>query len=357
MTERPPGHSLHDAAQSTTANALAITAITQTHEAPVATLATPWARSGDNGDNGDNTPTAVSQQPATLSRHPSPPLAPAPTSVRRLPNEERQPSQRHQWSPPPQPPQPPPLDFHPYYSVMSETTHNQFYDILRELDPYRNTPKEFIHLLVHAATRDEEIAQALVRLNNDRINNPSTWQPHLPPSFAAQPPLPVQFPSQPWPGTSSPVYETSNADASMSAAPPPAQEYATSLIHPRKRMRNEAAEQHAAPTPATSRFRVNCHRMVMFSGPQQPSPPSTHTGQPWNPTIVQVDAAAAQGLPRTPIPGQQGVPRPATTSTALPNVSAQSVAPTSDANDIDKVVKLINGNKKNSYVSATRTST
>ncbi|KAI0451057.1 hypothetical protein F5B21DRAFT_488447 [Xylaria acuta] len=345
MTEQPPGSPLPDTAQSTTAGVPAPTTSTATPTptptpkppaAPVTTpatvtLATPPAGSIDNGDNTAATPTPgpqqqqrgkPRQQPAILPRHP-PPLAPAPTSARKQTNKDRQPSPPQRQQPPLQPPPP---HFHPYYSLTPETTSDQFYDILRELDPYRTTPKEFIHLLVHAATRDGEIAQALVRLNSDRIKNPSTWQPPLPPTFAAQPPAPSHFPSQPWPGTATPISHPPNVHTSTSAAPVSAQEYATSLIHPRKRRRIEAAEQHAAPTPATSRFRVNCHRMVMFSGPQQPPPPATHAKQPWNPTIVQVDAAAAQRLPPTPLSGQQGVPSPATTSTALPVISVQSVA-------------------------------
>ncbi|TRX97210.1 hypothetical protein FHL15_002004 [Xylaria flabelliformis] len=275
MTEQPPGDSQQDAAQSTTADAPVIATYVVPTSAPVR-LATPLANPGNNGDN---IPTAPM----------SPPLASAPTSVQRLPSEEHQPYQPYQASPPPsqqqqqqqpQPQQEPPPDFHPYYSLTPDPINNQFYDILGELDPYRHTPKEFINLLVYAATRDSEIAQALVRLNSDRVKNPSTWQPHLPPNMIMQPTSPSQFPSQPWPGTSAPISHPPNTHASISPTPPPIHENETSLIHPRKRKRNETAEQHAASTPATSRFRVNCHRMVMFSGPQEPPPPATHTEQP-----------------------------------------------------------------------------
>ncbi|KAI0856414.1 hypothetical protein F4860DRAFT_492966 [Xylaria cubensis] len=276
MTEHPPGDTQQDAAQSTIADAPAIATYVVPTSAP-ARLATPLANPGNNGDNGGNIPTAPM----------SPPLASAPTSVQRLPSEENQPYQPFQASPPPsqhqqqqQQQQQPQQDFHPYYSLAPNPINNQFYDILGELDPYRHTPKEFINLLVYAATRDSEIAQALVRLNSDRIKNPSTWQPHLPPNTIMQPTSPSQFSSQPWPGTSAPI----SHPPSISATPPPIHEYETSLIHPRKRKRNEAAEQHAeqhaASTPATSRFRVNCHRMVMFSGPQEQPPPAAHTEQP-----------------------------------------------------------------------------
>ncbi|KAI1745062.1 hypothetical protein F4680DRAFT_404135 [Xylaria scruposa] len=267
MTEQPPGDSLQDAAQSTTAGPPSIATYIVPTSAPVR-LATPLANPSNNGAD---IPTAPM----------SPSLASALTSVHRLLSEEPQPSQRHQSSPPPlpsqqpsqqppQPPQPPPPDFHPYYSLVGNEVHNQFYDILGELDPFRQTPKEFINLLVYAATRDREVAQALIRLNSDRIMNPSTWQPHLPPSFTTQPTSPPH--AQPWPSP--------NTHATMSTPPLPIHEDATSLLHPRKRKRNEAAEQHVASTSATSRFRVNCHRMVMFSGPQQPPPPATHTEQP-----------------------------------------------------------------------------
>ncbi|KAI0474513.1 hypothetical protein F4859DRAFT_483460 [Xylaria cf. heliscus] len=129
-----------------------------------------------------------------------------------------------------------------------------------------------------------------------------------------------------------------------STAPWPGQEYATSLIHPRKRKRNETAEQHAAaPTPATSRFRVNCYRMAMFPGPPQPPPPPIHTGQHWNPAMLQADAAAAQRHPTIPLSGQQGVPHPATTSKALPIVSVPPAGPIGDPNGNDKVIKPIDG--------------
>ncbi|RYC59932.1 hypothetical protein CHU98_g6290 [Xylaria longipes] len=335
MTERPPGGSLPDVAQSTTG--VPATATTKTPEPPIAapvaapatatamatataTLATPSAGSSDNGGNTTTAPEAVSPQPAILPEQP-PPQSPSLTSVRRQPRKERRPSQ-HQPSPllplppppPPQqqqqPPQPPPPPFHPYYSLTPETSRDRFYNILGELDPYRTTPKEFIHLLVHAATRDGEIAQALLRLNSDRINYPSTWRPPLPPNFAYQPPPPPpHFPSQPSPATSTPISYPPNAHTNTSAAPPPADEHATPPIHPRKRKRNEAAGQHAAPTPAKSRFKVNYP-------------------------------------PPAPLSGRQGVPRPATTSTTLPIVFAQSVAPTGDANGSDKVIKPIDGDSK-----------
>ncbi|KAI8953555.1 hypothetical protein F4801DRAFT_120682 [Xylaria longipes] len=302
MTERPPGGSLPDVAQSTTG--APATATTKTPEPPIAapvaapatatamatataTLATPSAGSSDNGGNTTTAPEAVSPQPAILPEQP-PPQSPSLTSVRRQPRKERRPSQ-HQPSPllplppppPPQqqqqqPPQPPPPPFHPYYSLTPETSRDRFYNILGELDPYRTTPKEFIHLLVHAATRDGEIAQALLRLNSDRINYPSTWRPPLPPNFAYQPPPPPpHFPSQPSPATSTPISYPPNAHTNTSAAPPPADEHATPPIHPRKRKRNEAAGQHAAPTPAKSRFKVNCNRMIMYLGPQQLPPRTT----------------------------------------------------------------------------------
>ncbi|KAI1107087.1 hypothetical protein F4804DRAFT_298500 [Jackrogersella minutella] len=48
------------------------------------------------------------------------------------------------------------------------------------MDPYKGSPKEFIHLLVMAAMRDEEISKAICRMNEERIKNPSSWQPVRP---------------------------------------------------------------------------------------------------------------------------------------------------------------------------------
>ncbi|KAI1158461.1 hypothetical protein F5B18DRAFT_656665 [Nemania serpens] len=53
----------------------------------------------------------------------------------------------------------------------------QFYEILRALDPVRNTPKEFINLLVYPAVREQEVAQALCQIDHDRRSNPHAWRP------------------------------------------------------------------------------------------------------------------------------------------------------------------------------------
>ncbi|KAI1211760.1 uncharacterized protein F4807DRAFT_418933 [Annulohypoxylon truncatum] len=62
------------------------------------------------------------------------------------------------------------------------------------MDPYKSSPKEFIHLLVKAAMRDEEISKAIRRLNEERIQNPSSWTPVRPqdPSLLAPQPGPLQ---------------------------------------------------------------------------------------------------------------------------------------------------------------------
>ncbi|KAI0440677.1 hypothetical protein F4803DRAFT_462760 [Xylaria telfairii] len=291
----------------------------------------------DNGDNGDNAPTASTaapqeqqqlkerhQQPATIAR-PPPPQAPAPTSGRRKLKPRSQPQ-----------PQPQEQHFHPYYSLTPETNRDRFYNILNELDPYGTTPREFIHILAHAASRDQQIAEALFRLNRDRINNPNTWHPPTPP-------IPPYFA---WSGAPIPTNHPPNAFfANMFAAPLPGQEDATPPVRPRKRQRNEGAEQHATPTPATSRSGANSqkNRMVMYPGPQPP-PPVPYPGQPQNPIIVQVDAATAQMPSRgqSSKAGQRGVPCPTAPPVAPPIISAQSVAD-SATNVKDKGIEPIDG--------------
>lgn len=142
------------------------------------------------------------------------------------------------------------------------------------------------------------------------------------------PPLPPNFPL---PGARTPTFHPLNAYASTFAVPPQGQEYATSLVRPRKRRRNEVAEQHATPTPATD-------RVVMYPGPPQPPPPVTYPGQPQNSIIIQVDASAARVLSYRQFFGveQHGVPCPAPPS-------AQPVARSSSTNVNDKGIKPIDG--------------
>ncbi|KAI2473227.1 hypothetical protein F4781DRAFT_380982 [Annulohypoxylon bovei var. microspora] len=61
-----------------------------------------------------------------------------------------------------------------------EERRKSYYEILGEMDPYKGSPKEFIHLLVKAAMRDEEISKAIRRLNEERLQNPSSWTPVRP---------------------------------------------------------------------------------------------------------------------------------------------------------------------------------
>ncbi|KAL7622949.1 hypothetical protein AAE478_006628 [Parahypoxylon ruwenzoriense] len=61
-----------------------------------------------------------------------------------------------------------------------EERRQSYYDMLGLLDPYKGSPKEFIHLLVKAAMRDEEIAKAIRRLDEDRSRNPNLWKPVKP---------------------------------------------------------------------------------------------------------------------------------------------------------------------------------
>lgn len=53
-----------------------------------------------------------------------------------------------------------------------EERRQSYYNILADMDPYRGSPKEFIHLLVKAAMRDEEISKAIRRMAEDKARNP-----------------------------------------------------------------------------------------------------------------------------------------------------------------------------------------
>ncbi|KAI0201943.1 hypothetical protein F4808DRAFT_89317 [Astrocystis sublimbata] len=256
--------------------------------------------------------------------------------------QQQQPSQP-QPQPQPTPQQaPPPPNFHPYYSLMPETSRERFYDILSGLDPYRSTPKEFIHLLVHAATRDREIADALIRLNHDRIHNPSTWRPTAPPNFAAQPLPPNQAPGSgrpvaPQPPPPPPPHQAFGQPLSGTpAAPSPAQE---GTARPRKRKRKEA---NAGPKP-------NWRRTIMYMPPHQAPQTRVPPAQPQNLNHMQVNVAPTQQNPSAPVPvpEQQGVPSLATTFTP-PNIERRySESPTSDAYDAyEKAVKPIHGEPK-----------
>ncbi|KAI0472574.1 hypothetical protein GGR56DRAFT_651004 [Xylariaceae sp. FL0804] len=98
-------------------------------------------------------------------------------------------------------PDDPPTPSNPNMAYWQDRARNSYYDILAELDPYRATPKEFIHLLVNAAVRDWRIAKGINKLNEDRLRDASTWQPVRPPHLQGAPspqvaggPGPIQTP-------------------------------------------------------------------------------------------------------------------------------------------------------------------
>ncbi|KAI2606091.1 uncharacterized protein GGS25DRAFT_373264 [Hypoxylon fragiforme] len=70
---------------------------------------------------------------------------------------------------------------HSRLAYVEDQRRQSYYDMLSEMDPYKGSPKEFIHLLVRAAMRDEEVSKALHRMNDERIQNPASWQPLNPP--------------------------------------------------------------------------------------------------------------------------------------------------------------------------------
>ncbi|KAI3342229.1 hypothetical protein F4824DRAFT_194681 [Ustulina deusta] len=253
---------------------------------------------------------------------------------------------------------------------MPDLNRDHFYRILGDLDPYKGTPKEFIHLLVNAAIRDGDVARALLRLDSDRINHPDTWQPAVPRAFAAlqHPPRP---PNQPTPGTLAPTPQppnaytrTSNPASQPPLVAPPSGLLATQLTastgslesslarapapgQQRKRKRDETAG-----LPMTSQFRAMTNsRMIMYWGPQQPPPPVYVNGQHWvsNSTPQnQLHAAAPQPVPRpflrpSPLSEPHSVHDLAATSPNI--VPVEPVNSIDDAN-ADKPIKPIDGEPK-----------
>ncbi|KAI0414093.1 hypothetical protein F5X98DRAFT_260457 [Xylaria grammica] len=184
----------------------------------------------------------------------------------------------------------PPLSplFEPY--PLQGANRDQFYGILGELDPYKATPKEFIHLLVNAAIRDAEIAKALYHLNSNRINHPDAWQPPVPPNVATRQ-HPSHPPNQPTPGAFAPTLESPNTHThnSVSAsapthasqahpALPQAQQGENSRRTRRKRKRRGGATETEAGLTNSESGAENDLRVVMYWGPQQPLPPVYPTG-------------------------------------------------------------------------------
>ncbi|KAI1129159.1 hypothetical protein F5Y10DRAFT_264472 [Nemania abortiva] len=294
-------------------------------------------------------------QPQPQPQHQQPPPPPPhPQQYQQYQQYHQQQQQQHQHQyqhfpaqplppqpqPQPQQPPPPPPQYQPFYNPIPEANRrDEFYGILRELDPYRATPKEFVHLLVHAAVRDGEVAQALYHLNHDRINNPETWRPPAPPNFTSQPP--PHPPDQPRPLTLIPVNQSPNAPPSASsgagtgASPStPAQQNADSLTSPhrRKRRRDEAGGERDTHATRYSQFGVLNPRTVMYLGPQQPPPPGSQSGQPWNPSFVpqiQLQSGATVSKPRFSL--LSGPRRPKTAVAPLPIISVSPGAPVAPA--------------------------
>ncbi|GAP84646.2 hypothetical protein SAMD00023353_1101830 [Rosellinia necatrix] len=246
------------------------------------------------------------------------------------------------------PPLPPPSS----HTYIPDDGRDQFYRILGELDPYRVTPKEFIHLLVHAAVRDPEIADGLFRLNSDRINNPNTWRPPAPPNFATQTP-----PYHPPPSNSSTTIPPASANASTrtqmgASSGPLAQpdQSTASLAAQRKRKRDGGDGVHTTTTPTTSEFGIGVPRMVMYCGPQQPPPPLAHTEPPQNNSFVpqnqlQTIVSAPAPIP-PPFSGPRG--RSGLEETSPPVVSIQSTAPMEDGSTKDNPIEPIDGEPQES---------
>ncbi|KAI1434289.1 hypothetical protein GGR50DRAFT_695231 [Xylaria sp. CBS 124048] len=143
-------------------------------------------------------------------KEPAPGAVPSVNANQQTIQNQSKPAQQQQHTPQPSQQR----DFPSYYNPVPELNSDRFYRILTELDPYRATPQEFIHLLVHAAVRDVEIAHTLFRWNDDRINHPECWKPPVPPGFTVPQPAATSI-KQPQPGNSTapPVPTSAGAGA------------------------------------------------------------------------------------------------------------------------------------------------
>ncbi|KAI1156452.1 hypothetical protein F4825DRAFT_296352 [Nemania diffusa] len=328
---------------------------TGTATATATAIATTSGKARQNTEK-DNTPRA--RQPATTvtfakpkaqlrwqrpNQHLRPTTTPQYTGL--APNQPQQLQQQFQHISPHPPPPPPPV--HPFSNPIAEAgLRDEFYGILGELDPYRVTPKEFVHLLVHAAVRDGEVAQALRRLNYDRVNSPGTWHPPAARNLTTPP-----YPNQP-------ITSIPGAQARGNPpAPPsvPGQQTAASLTSPRppKRRRGEAARDQSKDLNP---------KIIIYQGPPQPPPPPPppfpHYRQSWKHSYAaegQLQTTAP--IPRSPPPpppllGPRNVPGPV--ATPIPIVSVPPAAPDNtpasppagDANANSNAIEPVDGEPK-----------
>ncbi|KAI3326239.1 hypothetical protein HD806DRAFT_520879 [Xylariaceae sp. AK1471] len=303
---------------------------------------------------------------------------PQPYPQQQQQQQQQQPFSQHQpYSHQP----PPPPAFQSPLPPINDPLRNQFYDILGELDPFKATPKEFIHLLVHAAVRDGEIARSLFRLNHDRLQYPQFWRPPVPPDMAAQPKpgisTPAPLPSNTYKGpvlrssapaappsaatpatpsgtpadtpTSAPTGVPANASIGAPAsastdalAPSPAQKIVSAPESTLKRKRDSSDGQKSVPHP-TSRMGMG-PPIVMYWGPQEQL--AINSGQAWNPGFPPQNqlqmAPTTPKYPPVPSSGPHGIPTPVARS--IPIVPVQ--ATTSSSAAIDNGIEVINGEPK-----------
>ncbi|KAI1454493.1 hypothetical protein F4805DRAFT_439332 [Annulohypoxylon moriforme] len=189
-----------------------------------------------------------------------------------------------------------------------EERRNSYYNILSELDPYKGTPKEFIHLLVKAAMRDEEISKAIRQLNEEKLKNPSSWTPTRPQylnSPEAQLPLPPNHQSgtpdqrptqQPQPQLmpNAPIQQQSPVPGYSPQQPPMPQQMPHPVAYYVYLPETPGQPHQVIPVPAHGSPAPNMYPPYPQSLPGAgiPPPPPYATGTPQNPT----------GLPPKPTP-------------------------------------------------------
>ncbi|KAI1502834.1 hypothetical protein F5X99DRAFT_377692, partial [Biscogniauxia marginata] len=284
-----------------------------TQTAPDWQLSQPSGQSSQDIQQGQDVPATVAPQVAPTAQGPGQPQG-SPTHQSPIPNAPQAPplaqprvpfaapaqhsdqppqqAQQGQQAPWPQPPRPQEQPYrgsnsYPLYRPHQDMKRNQLYAMLGALDPYRVTPKEFIHLLVEAGLHDEDIYRSIYRMNEERLQNPQYWNPVRGLPGPGQP-LPQPYQQQ--------------------QPPPPPQQHPQPYKVPRP----------IAPAPSP------CPPQVIYYAPQNPPfYPQAISNAPPPSTIVLPHS------PQEPIPSHQTSPSQSESSIG-PVVPAQRPGPAVD---------------------------
>ena len=167
----------------------------------------------------------------------------------------------------------------PVQDVLGRNTRRaELYNILAALDPYKATPKEFIHLLVAGALDNEGISRAIYKMHDDRLRNPHTWQPIAGPTA-------YPAPAQPLPVNSGSAYSYGQPmqahHGNFGPAPPPGSAPFPPGPIPPLHGRTTAPQPYSLPPPGPKRA-PQATRQDQASGPAG-YPPEIDEGEPREP--------------------------------------------------------------------------